>query len=325
MSVVCFGELLLRLTAPGHERLFQSPSLSVVFGGSEANVATSLSRFGIATEYVTRLPTNRVGDAALRALRAEEVGTTHVLRSDGRLGIYFVEVGAAQRPTLVLYDRAPSTMTEVDAGTFEWDRIVDRASWLHVSGITAALGPGPAACTLAAMRAAKSAGVTVSFDLNYRGSLWDVETAAPVLQRLATEAHLLIAGEDHFEPLLGIAPGQDMSARTAERFGASRVAITRRESRSASRTLYGAQLWEGGVTHTAPEYDIDVVDRIGSGDAFCAGLIYGIYTGRSPAEALRFAVAAGALKHTIPGDTNRVGVEDVDRLAGGDGSGRVLR
>jgi 2-dehydro-3-deoxygluconokinase len=325
--IVCFGEMLLRLSPPGYERLFQSPLLGVVFGGSEANVATSLARFGTDVSFVTRLPRNALGDAALRTLRAEGVRTDHVPRVDGRLGIYFVETGAGQRPSSVIYDRAPSTMTGVDGTTFDWARVLDGARWLHVSGITAALGPGPAACTLAAMESAKRAGITVSFDVNYRSSLWSADAAAPVLQRLAAHADLLIASQDHCHPLLGIAGTSDAAAHVASRYGSRWVALMLRDSRSASDNTFSARLWDNdtGDLHAAASHDVRIVDRVGSGDAFAAGLIHGMTSGRSAREAVQFAAAAGALKHTIPGDMNRVSVEEIDRLAGGDGSGRVLR
>jgi 2-dehydro-3-deoxygluconokinase len=336
--IICFGEMLLRLSPPGCERLFQSPTLTTIFGGSEANVATSLARFGIDAAYVTRLPKNAIGEAALRTLRAEGVRTDHVQRADGRMGIYFVETGAGQRPSTVIYDRAPSTMTAVDEQSFNWPRILSNASWLHVSGITAALGDGPAACTLAAMTAAKRAGVTVSFDVNYRATLWPVEQAAPVLRQLAGGADVLIAHEDHFEPLLSVSIARPPAERDAAcyreaaqaahaKYGATTVAITQRDHRSASDNVFSARLWDGRTDdlHAAPAHDVRIVDRVGTGDAFAAGLIYGLSTGRDPGNALRFAVAAGALKHTIPGDSNRVSLEEVERLANGDGSGRVQR
>ena len=325
--IVCFGEMLLRLSPPGCERLFQSPVLGVVFGGSEANVATSLARFGVDVSFVTRLPRNALGDAALRTLRAEGVRTGHVARVDGRLGIYFVETGAGQRPSAVVYDRTPSTMSGIAETTFDWPRVLEGATWLHVSGITAALGPGPAACTLAAMECAKRAGITVSFDVNYRSSLWTADAAAPVVQRLAKHADLLIASQDHCQPLLGIAETRDAAAHVAARCGSRWVAMTLRDSHSASDNTFSALLWDNqtGDLHAAASHKVRIVDRVGSGDAFAAGLIYGMTSGRSAREAVQFAAAAGALKHTIPGDMNRVSVEEIDRLVAGDGSGRVLR
>jgi 2-dehydro-3-deoxygluconokinase len=338
MTVVTFGEMLLRLSPPGFERLFQSPVLTAVFGGSEANVAIGLARFGLASRHVTRLPANPLGDAALRALAAEGVHTGHVVRGGTRMGVYFVETGAGPRPSTVVYDRQPSAMSTIDAATFDWVRVMDGASWLHVSGITPALGPGAAACTAAAMDAARRAGITVSFDLNYRATLWPVSEAAAALQPLARSADVLIANEDHLEPLLDIpVPGcagereldvyRDAARQAAERYGNRLVALTLRQSRSASDNVFGALLWDhaAGELHDSPRYDVRIVDRVGAGDAFCAGLIYARISGRGAGDALRFAVAAGVLKHTIPGDTNRVSVDEVDRLAGGERSGRVIR
>jgi 2-dehydro-3-deoxygluconokinase len=338
MTVVTFGELLLRLTTPGFERLFQSPVLNAAFGGSEANVAISLARFGVPSRYVTRLPANPVGDAAVRALAAEGIQVHHVVRGGTRMGIYFVETGAGPRPSAVVDDRQPSAMSAIDAATFDWPRVLDGADWLHVSGITAALGPGPAVCLAAAMDAARGRGLTVSLDLNYRAALWPVSQAAAALQPLARRADVLIAGEDHLEPLLDVPirhGGRDgdlgacgEAARlVAERYGSSFVALTRRDSRSASYVTFGALLWDHGAGewHESPRYEVRVVDRLGTGDAFAAGLIYARISGRGAAESLRFAVAAGVLKHTVPGDANRVSVDEVDRLAGGDRSGRVIR
>src|SRR5688572_13500725 len=221
MTVVAFGEMLLRLRPPGFERLFQSPALTAAFGGSEANVAISLARFGLSCRYVTRLPANPLGDAAVRALAAEGIDTGGVVRGGSRMGIYFVETGAGPRPSAVVYDRQPSAMSAIDAATFDWPRVLDGAGWLHVSGITPALGPGPAVCTAAAMSAARRAGLTVSLDLNYRATLWPVSEAAAALQPLARNADVLIANEDHLEPLLDVpvrkdAGGGHDAARSAE-------------------------------------------------------------------------------------------------------------
>ncbi len=326
-TVVCFGEMLLRLSPPWFERLLQSPTLSARFGGSEANVAISLARFGVRSRYVTRLPSNAIGDAAVRALRAEGVDTTHIVRGGSRIGVYFVETGAGQRPSTVTYDRSPSSFSTLEAPGFDWTSVLVGASWLHVSGITPALGPGPAECLSQAMSTARRLGLIVSFDLNFRSTLWAVETAAVALQLLVPGADVLFASEDHLRPLLGITPGVEAGRRIAEQFGPHRVAITSRDSRSANHNTVAAVLWDQhtGQLHDAPGYDVHVVDRIGAGDAFAAGLIYGLTSGRTPGDALRFAVAAGALKHTIPGDANLMGVAEVDRLVDGDSSGRVQR
>jgi 2-dehydro-3-deoxygluconokinase len=325
--VVCFGELMLRLSPPGFERLLQTPVLAATFGGSEANVAISLARFGTDVTYVTRLPANAIGDAAIGALRREGVDTAHVSRGGPRLGIYFVETGAGQRPSTVTYDRTPSSLSTIQPSDVNWLEVLTGASWLHVSGITPALGEGPARCVADGMAAARAAGVMVSFDLNYRAMLWTMNEAAPVLQQLARTSDVLIASQDHLEPLLGIPQNAVAPRVVAERFGSSLVAITSRECRSASQNAVSAVLWDGGAGEllTGPRYDVEIVDRIGAGDAFTAGLIYSLTNGRRSAAALEFAVAAGALKHTIPGDANLVSVEEVDRLASGDSSGRVRR
>ncbi len=339
--LVTFGEIMLRLSPPGFERLFQSPVLGATFGGGEANVAISLAQFGLDSRYVTRVPNHAVGDGALRALRAEGVDVSHVLRGGERLGIYYAEAGASQRASNVIYDRAHASIAGAKPGMFPWATIIAGASWIHVTGLTPALGPDVAACTREAADAAKEAGARVSLDLNYRKKLWSEAEARQTMRVLAGQADVIIANEEDIQACLGIevagtdvvAGTLDVSAyrETAERvskeFGASFVAITLRESHSASRNGWSAVLWDARTAafHRSQHYDITVVDRIGGGDSFAAGLIFGLVTGRTPEASLRFAVAASALKHTIPGDFNRVGVADVDRLAGGDGSGRVQR
>lgn len=325
--IVCFGELMLRLSPPGFERLLQSPTLGATFGGSEANVAISLARFGADATYVTRLPANALGGAAIRALQREGVDTTHITRGGPRLGIYFLETGAGQRASTVLYDRTPSSLSTMRPSDVNWPEALAGAAWLHVSGITPGLGAGPGACVADGMAAARAAGMTVSFDLNYRETLWTTSEAAPVLQQLARAADVLIASRDHVEPLLGIALETAAAQAVAERYGSSLVAITSRDSRSASVNTVSAVLWDAraGDLTTGPHHDIEIVDRIGAGDAFAAGLIYALTSGYSSAAALRFAVAAGALKHTVPGDANLVSVEEVERLAAGDSSGRLRR
>lgn len=340
-TVVTFGEIMLRLSPPGFERLFQSPVLSATFGGGEANVAASLAHFGLDSRYVTRLPANAVGDAALKALRAEGVNVNGVLRGGERLGIYFAETGASQRAGDVIYDRAGSAVAGVRPGTFDWARLLEGAAWFHVTGITPALGPAVAEATLEAVEAARAAGARVSVDLNYRRKLWAEPDAQAVMRPLASRAHVLVANEEDLQSCLGldvrgtdvtsgsldVAAYRETAVRVAGDFGVDVVAITLRESHSASRNGWSAVLWDAGAAsfHESPRYDVSLVDRIGGGDSFAAGLIFGLVTGRSPEEALRFAVAASALKQTIPGDFNRVTVAEVDRLAAGDASGRVRR
>ena len=341
MRVVTFGEIMLRLSPPGFERFFQSPVLSATFGGGEANVAVSLAQFGIDSFYVTRVPAHAIGDAAVRALRAEGVRTDFVLRGGDRLGIYFAEAGASQRASAVIYDRAHSAISDVDPRSIDWAPIMRGASWFHVTGITPALGAAAARCTADAIAAARAAGARVSLDLNYRKKLWPETQARSVMRPLASSVDVVIANEEDIQATLGIdVEGSDVTAgrlnlagyeRTARRvsseIGAPVVAITLRESVSASDNGWSAVLWDNtsGTWHQSQRYDVRLVDRIGGGDAFAAGLIYGLVSGREPEAALRFAVAAGALKQTIPGDFTRVSVADVDRLAGGDASGRVQR
>ena len=339
--VVTFGEVMLRLSPPGLERFFQSPVLSATFGGGEANVAVSLAHFGLDSCWVSRVPSNAVGDAALRALRAEGVNVEGVLRGGARLGIYFAETGASQRAGNVVYDRSGSAISEAGPGTFDWPRLLAGADWFHVTGITPALGPAVAAATAEAIEAARAAGARVSIDLNYRKKLWTEREAQAVMRPLAARADLIVANEEDVQSCLGIeVAGADVTSghldvagyrrtagRVAHELGVPLVAITLRESWSASRNGWSAVLWDAEAVafHEGPKLDVTLVDRIGGGDSFAAGLIYGLVTGRPPAEALRFAVAASALKQTIPGDFNRVSVEEVDRLAAGDASGRVRR
>jgi 2-dehydro-3-deoxygluconokinase len=339
--VVTFGEIMLRLGAPGFERLFQSPMLTATFGGGEANVAVSLAQLGLASDYVTRLPGHAVGDAVVRALRAEGVGTSFVSRGGSRLGIYFTETGASQRASTVIYDRAHSAISEIPADAVKWDQVMAGAAWFHVTGITPALGERGAAATRASIDAAKKAGATVSVDLNYRKKLWTEAQAQAVMRPLMGSVDVVIANEEDLQSVLGIhVSGTDVTSGTldvdayreaAERvtreLGPGLVAITLRESLSASDNGWSAVLWDAAAStlHRSQHYNVRLVDRIGGGDSFAAGLIYGLVTGRSREDSLRFAVAASALKQTIPGDFNRVTLAEVDALAKGDASGRVQR
>ncbi len=341
MKVVAFGELMLRLSPPGFERLLQSPMLVATFGGGEANVAVSLAQLGLESYYVTRFPANAMGDAAVRALRAEGVRTDFIARGGSRLGIYFTETGASQRASTVLYDRAHSAISEIPADAVDWERVMNGAAWFHVTGITPALGDKATAATKAAIAAAKRAGARISVDLNYRKKLWTEAQAQATMRPLMRDVDVVIANEEDLQTVLGVeVEGSDVTAGTldvtgyrhaAERvtreFGPSLVAITLRESLSASDNGWSALLWDGatGTVHRSQHYAVRLVDRIGGGDSFAAGLIYGLATGRTHEAALRFAVAASALKQTIPGDFNRVSVAEVDALAKGDASGRVQR
>jgi 2-dehydro-3-deoxygluconokinase len=340
-KVVTFGEIMLRLSPPGFERFFQSPMLVATFGGGEANVAVSLAHFGLESVYVTALPKHAIGEAAIKALRAEGVRTDAIVRSGSRVGIYFAEAGASQRASGVIYDRAHSAISEMKPDAVNWPSVFDGAAWFHVTGITPALGANGAEATRLAIAAAKAAGARVSVDLNYRKKLWTEAQAQQVMGPLMRDVDVVIANEEDLQSVLGVhVPDTDVTsgqlnldgfrkaAETVTRdFGPKMVAITLRESTSASDNGWSASLWDAasGTMERSQRYDVRLVDRIGGGDSFAAGLIYGLVTGRSPQDALRFAVAASALKQTIPGDFNRVTVDEVDRLAAGDASGRVQR
>jgi 2-dehydro-3-deoxygluconokinase len=338
-TVVTFGELMLRLGPPGFERLLQSPMLCATFGGGEANVAVSLAQFGLDSCYVTRLPANAIGDAAIRALRAEGVRTDRIVRGGSRIGIYFTETGASQRASTVLYDRANSAISEIPPDAVDWGAVMKGASWFHVTGITPALGAKAAAATAASVSAAKRAGARVSVDLNYRKKLWTQAQAQHTMRPLMREVDVVIANEEDLQCVLGIdVEGADVTSgslnvaayraaaeRVTRELGPQMVAITLRESLSASDNGWSAVLWDGMTLHQSQRYTVRLVDRIGGGDSFAGGLIYGLATGRANDAALRFAVAASALKQTIPGDFNRVSAAEVDTLAAGDASGRVQR
>ena len=340
-TVVTFGEIMLRLSPPGFERFFQSPMFCATFGGGEANVAVSLAHFGLDSVYVTCLPKHEIGDGVVRALRAEGVRTDHILRGGSRLGVYFTETGASQRPSTVIYDRARSAISEMAPDAVDWAVVFAGVAWFHVTGITPALSQNAAAATSRAISAARSAGARISVDLNYRKKLWTEAQAQAVMTPLMREVDVVIANEEDLQSVLGVeVPGTDVTSgqlnlagyraaaeRVTRDFGPSMVAITLRESISASDNGWSAVLWDASanVMHQSQHYDVRLVDRIGGGDSFAAGLIFGLITGRSPQDALRFGVAASALKQTIPGDFNRVSVAEVDRLAAGDASGRVQR
>jgi len=340
-KVVTFGEIMLRLSPPGFERFLQSPVLEATFGGGEANVAVSLAQFGLESHYVTRLPPHAIGDAAIRVLRAEGVRTDAILRGGDRVGIYYAEAGASQRASTVIYDRAQSAISQIAPGQVPWSQIFAGAAWYHVTGITPALGSSAAAVTKESMEAAKAAGARISVDLNYRKKLWSKADAQKTMRPLMAHVDVVIANEEDLQSVLGVDVAEtDVTSghlnlegyraaaeRVTSEFGPSQVAITLRESFSASDNGWSAVLWDAKTRgfHHSQRYDVRVVDRIGGGDSFAGGLIYGLVTGRGAEAALRFAVAASALKHSIPGDFNRVSVAEVDALVGGDGSGRVQR
>ena len=338
--IATFGEIMLRLSPPGRERLFQSPRLGATFGGAEANVAVSLALLGHRSRWISVVPANPAGEAALGELRRHGVDVGAVVRAGRRLGIYFAETGADARPSRVVYDREGSGLAEAKPGDIDWARALDGMAWLHVSGITPAVSASAAALTLEAIRAARAKGLTVSIDLNYRAKLWKYGRPAPeVMRELAGQASLVIGNEEDCQKALGIAgpdPGrgtveaaayEKLTAEVMAAFPAvDRVAVTLRESRGADWNVWSAVMRTRRAFLRGPSYDIrTVVDRIGTGDAFAAGLIHGLAGGQEDAAALDFAVAAAALKHAIPGDWNLSTEREILDLAAGDRSGRVQR
>ncbi len=338
-TVVTFGELMMRLSPPAGVRLRAAGEFAVHFGGAAANVAVSLARFGHTADFVTLLPDSDPGENALRALREQGVGTGHIVRKGTRLGIYFLEHGSGPRPSKVVYDRAGSSFSGIEPSDLDWERILEGAEWFHWTGITPALGQNVTATLLAGLEAARSMGVRVSVDLNYRSRLWSTDEAERVMTGLMPFVDLLIANEEDPTSVFGIEiAGTDVESgdldvsgyeRAAgelkERFGLDRVAITLRESISASENNWSACLLDGDDFHISPVYHVPIIDRVGAGDAFAAGLIHGILTGMEAPDALNFGVAASCLKHSICGDFNLVDTAEVERLAGGSTSGRVVR
>ncbi len=341
-KIVTFGEIMLRLSPPGHQRFVQARSFDAIYGGGEANVAVSLANYGLPVEYVTRLPKNDIGDACLNYIRQFGVGTQHIVRGGDRLGIYFLETGAAQRGSKVIYDRAGSALATIEPGMVDWDAVFADARWFHWTGITPAISAGAAAVCLEAVKAAKKAGVTISCDLNYRSKLWKWgKRPGEVMEELVSYSDIAIGNEEDADKVFGIrAPEVDVTRgkveadayvyvceKLSQRFpNLHTIAITLRGSLSASHNTWSAILWHQGEIYTAPTYDIvPIVDRVGGGDSFVGGLIYGLLTYDDRQRALNFAVAASCLKHTIIGDFNLVTVAEVEKLMGGDVSGRVSR
>jgi 2-dehydro-3-deoxygluconokinase len=342
-SILTFGEIMLRLSPPGRLRFGQARSFDAIYGGGESNVAVSLANFGFPTGFVTRLPANDLGEACLQFLRQYGVETRHILRGGDRLGIYFLENGAAQRGSNVVYDRAGSAFATIKPGMFDWAKILQGATWFHWTGITPAISEGAAAVCLEAIRVARDLGLAVSCDLNYRAKLWKWgRPAGEVMTELVALCDLVVANEEDTEKVFGIkAPDTDITAGKVEaekyipvcehlagRFPRLHtIAITLRGSLSASHNTWSAALWQKGTFYNAPTYDIpDIVDRVGAGDSFAAGLIYALNrTNLDPQRSLEFAVAASALKHSILGDFNLVTVAEVEALAAGNASGRVSR
>ncbi len=341
--VVTFGEIMMRLEPPGFQRFVQARSFGVTYAGGEANVAASLATFGIPVEFVTRLPANEIGDACINYLRQFGIGVTHVIRGGERLGIYFLEMGSAQRSSKVIYDRAGSAIAQIEPGMVDWKAVFADADWFHWTGITPAISKSAADVCLDAVRMAKEMGLTVSCDLNYRGNLWKWgKSAGMVMPDLVAMCDVAVGNEEDADKVFGIkALGSDtihgkvdaqaytfVCQELAERFKNLKViAITLRVSHSASHNNWSAIVWQQGEICTSPKYDIlPIVDRVGGGDSFCAGLIYGLNEFQGDIQrTVNFAVAGSCLKHTIPGDFNLVSIAEVQKLMDGDTSGRVSR
>ena len=337
--VVTFGELMLRLAPPGYERFAQASTFGATFGGGEANVAVSLANYGLEADFVSKLPRHEIGQAAVNSLRRFGVGTRHIVRGGNRVGIYFLEKGASQRPSKVIYDRAHSAIAEADVSEFDWDAILAGADWFHFTGITPALGEKAAALTLAAVQAARRLGVTVSCDLNYRKNLWSKDQARAVMTGLAPYIDVCIANEEDSADVFGIRAAatdvtggqlshdgyRDVARQLAETFGFKKVAITLRGSISANDNNWAALLYDGQDYCFSKNYLVHIVDRVGGGDSFGGGLIYALLNNYSSQDSIEFAVAASCLKHSIEGDFNLVSVDEVTKLAQGDASGRVQR
>lgn len=338
---VTFGEIMLRLKPPGMERFFQSPVLEATFGGGEANVAVALAKFGCDVGYCSVIPANAIGDACVAELRRHGVDTSAVVRKGSRLGIYFLEGGANQRPSVVIYDRSGAAIAEAKPGDIDWAKTFAGASWFHITGITPAISATAAALSLEAVKKAKGMGLTVSCDLNYRKNLWKYGKTAPeVMGELVRSVDVAVANEEDCQKSLGVNAAVDVEKGhlSAEAYQAlaekvlatypnlSKIAITLRESRSADENGWSGCLHTGTEFLVSKKYEIkDIVDRVGSGDTFAAGLIYGLTNLATPREALEFAAAASCLKHSIPGDLPLLTVAEVKALAGGSGSGRVQR
>lgn len=338
-KVITFGELMLRLAPENYLRFVQSTKYEATFGGAEANVAVSLANYGVDCAFVSKLPAHEIGQAAVNSLRALGVDTSLIVRGGERVGIYYCEKGASQRPSKVIYDRAHSAIAEAKAEEFDWNKIFENAAWFHFTGITPALSDETAKICLAAVKKAKERGVTVSCDLNFRKKLWSKEKAGKVMGELCKYIDYCIANEEDAKDVFGIeADNSDIyggkldregyvsvAKKLTDRFGFKGVAVTLRESKSANDNDWSGMLYTGNKAYFSKKYSIHIVDRVGGGDSFGGGLIYSLLNGFDPQKTIEFAVAASCLKHTIEGDYNMVGVQEVLNLAGGDASGRVQR
>ena len=341
MKILTFGEIMLRLKAPGHERFFQSPMLEATFGGGEANVAVSLANYGMDAEFLTVLPKNDIADACIRELRYFGVDTKKIVCGDGRMGIYYLEGGANQLPSKVVYDRAYSSIAMAKPGDIDWDRAFEGVAWFHITGITPAISESAMELSLESVKEAKKRNITVSCDLNYRKNLWKYgRKASKVMRELAKYVDVAIANEEDVQKSLEITVDVNVESGELDREkyralgnkvleaypNMKCIAITLRESHSADWNGWAACLNDGKDFYVSKKYEIrDIIDRVGGGDSFAGGLIYGLNQYEDKQSALEFAVAASCLKHSVIGDFNRVGVSDVEKLMGGDGTGRVQR
>jgi 2-dehydro-3-deoxygluconokinase len=342
MKVVTFGEIMLRLSTPGFKRFVQSDSFDINYGGGEANVAVALANYGFDSYFITKLPMNEIGQAAINSLRKYGVKDDYIVRGGERVGIYFLETGSSQRPSKVIYDRSNSAVTSLLNEEVDWAKVFKDTKWFHWTGITPALGKNTQECLLAACKTAKKVGVTISADLNYRAKLWTTKEAQSVMIPLMEYVDFCIANEEDAEKSLGLSAGLtnienaeidesgyfNLAIQLKQKYNFKGVAITLRESHSASRNGWSAILLDDKdckSPYRSKKYDIQIVDRVGGGDAFASGLIYGLLTKSNSKDALEFAVAASCLKQTISGDFNLVITEEVEKLAKGSGSGRVDR
>ena len=338
-KVVCFGEVMGRLCPPGYKKVVQTNTFDVTFAGGEINVAVSLANFGNNAKFVTKLPDNDVTNLATRVMRSYGVDLSDIVLGGERFGMYYVEKGASQRASKVIYDRKYSSISMAKPEDFDWDKILDGATWFHTTGITPALSDDCAKITKEALKKCKEKGITVSFDLNFRKKLWSEEKAKKVVSELMPYVDVCIGNEEDAEKVLGISSkGTDVTAgdinkdgyidvakEIIDTYGCKKVAITLRESYNASVNGWSAMLYTDGVGYFSKKYDIQLVDRVGGGDSFVGGLLHALNNIDDAQEQIEFAVAASCLKHTIEGDFNQVGIKDVETLMAGDGSGRVQR
>ena len=338
-KVVTLGEIMLRLSTPDYKRFVQADSFDVTYGGGEANVAAALCNYGLNGTFVTKVPNNPIGQSAINHLRRFGVDTQFIVRGGNRLGIYFLETGASMRASQVVYDRAGASIAEIDIAELDFNTIFEGADWFHTTGITPALSDKAAAVTEAALKAARAKGIVTSIDLNYRKKLWSKEKAREVMTRLCQYVDVCIGNEEDADTTLGFkAAGTDVTKgelnldgyksvfeQMKEKFGFKYIASTLRESHSASDNGWSALVYDGHDFYHTKSYEVRIVDRVGSGDSFASGFIFGLVTGMTLSEAAEFGVAASALKHTIPGDLNHATLTEVKELMKGDGSGRVQR